>query len=434
MIQGEAWYMIRQLLREGVSVSGIARRTGHDRKTIRKIRDAAGHPSGQERRKRGSKLDPYKPYLRRRAAAGVLNAVKLLGELRRQGYPGGITVLREFLHDLRPAIPIVTERFETPPGHQAQVDWAACGRIWHRDRLRTLSSFTMTLGYSRRQYLEFTVSQDMETFQRCHIKAFCYFGGVPREILYDNLKTAVNRRGAEGQVLWNSRFMDFADYYGFTPRACRPYRAQTKGKVENGIRYVKGNFLLGLDVTEMALEELNWEGLRWIRETADIRVHGTTHERPIDRWPAEAAALRPLDGRPDYDTSYICHRLVNREGYISYRGSRYSVPPEHAGRTLMVKEDTEGRLRIYSGGRQVVEHLVAEKAGSVITAPGHPEAVRALARAQTGPRRGAGRRNGARPNGHSMLQRNPPWPSWPEVQVRPLAVYDEALGLVPAGA
>jgi hypothetical protein len=111
MIQGEAWYMIRQLLREGVSVSGIARRTGHDRKTIRKIRDAAGHPSGQERRKRGSKLDPYKPYLRRRAAAGVLNAVKLLGELRRQGYPGGITVLREFLHDLRPAIPIVTELF-----------------------------------------------------------------------------------------------------------------------------------------------------------------------------------------------------------------------------------------------------------------------------------------------------------------------------------
>ncbi len=117
---------------------------------------------------------------------------------------------------------------------------------------------------------------------------------------------------------------------------------------------------------------------------------------------------------------------MNREGYISYRGSRYSVSPEHAGRTLMVKEDTEGRLRAYSGGRQVVEHLLAENAGSVITAPGHPEAVRALAR--------AGRRNGAHPNGHSMLQSTPSWPSWPEVQVRPLAVYDEALGLVPAGA
>lgn len=426
MIQGEAWYMIRQLLREGVSVSEIARRTGHDRKTIRKIRDAPGHPAGQERPKKGSKLDPYKPYLKRRAAAGVLNAVKLLGELRRQGYPGGVSVLREFLHDLRPSVPIVTERFETPPGHQAQVDWAACGPIWHRDRLRTLSSFTMTLGYSRRQYLEFTVSQDMETFQRCHIKAFRYFGGVPREILYDNLKAVVTRHGADGQVLWNSRFRDFADYYGFVPRACRPYRAQTKGKVENGIRYVKGNFLIGLDLSEMTLEELNRDGLRWIRETADVRVHGTTHERPIDRWPVEAAALRSLDGRPDYDTSYICHRLVDREGYISYHGSRYSVPPEHAGRTLMVKEDTEGRLRVYSGGRQVVEHLVAERAGSIITAPGHPDAVRALAR--------AGRRNGARRNGHSMLELTTSWPSWPEVQVRPLAVYDEALGLVPAGA
>ena len=297
MIQGEAWYMIRQLLREGVSVSEIARRTGCDRKTIRKIREAASHPARQERRKRASKLDPYKPYLRRRAAAGVLNAVKLLGELRRQGYVGGITVLREFLHDLRPAVPIVTERFETPPGQQAQVDWAVCGRIWHRDRLRTLSSFTMTLGYSRRQYLEFTVSQDMETFQRCHIKGFHYFGGVPSEILYDNLKTAVDRRGADGQVLWNRRFRDFADYYGFTPRACQPYRAQTKGKVENGIRYVKGNFLLGLDVTQMTLEELNWEGLRWQREIADVRVHGTTHERPIDRWPVEAAAL-PSAERP----------------------------------------------------------------------------------------------------------------------------------------
>jgi len=177
------------------------------------------------------------------------------------------------------------------------VDWAVCGRIWHRDRLRTLSSFTMTLGYSRRQYLEFTVSQDMETFQRCHIKGFHYFGGVPSEILYDNLKTAVDRRGADGQVLWNRRFRDFADYYGFTPRACQPYRAQTKGKVENGIRYVKGNFLLGLDVTQMTLEELNWEGLRWQREIADVRVHGTTHERPIDRWPVEAAAL-PSAERP----------------------------------------------------------------------------------------------------------------------------------------
>jgi transposase len=223
-------------------------------------------------------LDPYKPYLRERATGGVLNAVKLLPEVRRHGYPGGVTLIREFLHPLRPAVPVVTERFETEPGQQAQVDWAACGRIWYRDRLRSLSSFTMTLGYSLRQYLGFTVSEDMETFQRCHIDAFRYFCGVPSEILYDNLKTAVDHRGPDGQVVWNKRFRDFADYYGFVPLACQPYRAQTKGKVENGIRYVKGNFLLGLDVAQMTLEELNGEALRWLRETADVRVHGTTHE------------------------------------------------------------------------------------------------------------------------------------------------------------
>lgn len=425
MIQGEGWYMIRELLREGLSVSEIARQAGRDRKTIRKIRDAPGHPPPQVRRKRGSKLDPYKPYLRERATAGVLNAVKLLPEVRRHGYPGGVTLIREFLHPLRPAVPVVTERFETEPGQQAQVDWAACGRIWYRGRLRSLSSFTMTLGYSRRQYLGFTVSEDMETFQRCHIDAFRYFCGVPSEILYDNLKTAVDHRGPDGQVVWNKRFRDFADYYGFVPRACQPYRPQTKGKVENGIRYVKGNFLLGLDVAQMTLEELNGEALRWLRETADVRVHGTTHERPIDRWPAEAAALRSLDGRHDYDTSYVSHRQVNREGYISYRGSRYSVPPEHAGRLLLVKEEADGKLRVYSGQHQVIEHTLAEKPGSVITAPGHAEAVRALAR--------AGRRNGARPDRRRLPQSAPPWPSWPEVQVRPLAVYDEALGLVAVG-
>jgi transposase len=127
-----------------LSISEIARRTGYDPKTIRKIRDDPSHPTPQERRRRGSKLDPYKPYLRERAALGVLNAVKLLEEVRRHSYTGGITLLRLFLHPIRPAVPVVTERFETPPGQQAQVDWASCGRIWHQDRLRPLSAFSTT--------------------------------------------------------------------------------------------------------------------------------------------------------------------------------------------------------------------------------------------------------------------------------------------------
>lgn len=192
--------------------------------------------------------------------------------------------------------------------------------------------------------------------------------------------------------------------------------------METGIRYLGGNFLLGLDVSAMDLEELNRQVLRWLRQTADVRLHGTTHERPIDRWPAEAGALRPLDGRRDYDTSYICHRLVSREGFLCYRGSRYSVPPEHAGRPLLVKEGSDGRLRVYSGQHCVAEHPLAEKAGSVITAPGHAEAVRALAWTK-----------GHNGKGIPITESALAWLSWPEVQVRPLAAYDEALGLAPAG-
>jgi transposase len=195
MIRGEAWYMIRELLRDGVSVSEIARRTGVDRKTIRRIRAQSGHPVPRSRPPRPRLLDPFAPYLRQRAAAGVLNATKLYAEIQRQGYAGGVAQVRRFVHPLRPvAAPLVTERFETPPGHQAQVDWTACGRLWHAGQLRPLSAFVLTLGYSRRQYVEFTVRQDLETFLRCHLHAFQYCGGLPHELLYDNLKTAVDHR------------------------------------------------------------------------------------------------------------------------------------------------------------------------------------------------------------------------------------------------
>ena len=426
MIQGEAWYMIRELLRQRLSMSEIARRTGYDRKTVRKVRDDPGYPTPRERFKRGSKLDPYKPYLRQRAAIGVLNAAKLLQEIRRQGYMGGLTLLRQFVHPLRPSVPIVTQRFETPPGHQAQVDWTSCGRIWNGERLRPLSAFVMTLGYSRRQYVEFTIRQDMETFLRCHVNGFRYFGGAPSEVLYDNLKTAVDHREAEGRVVWNTRLRDLADYYGFVPRACQPYRAQTKGKVETGVRYLKGNFLLGLDVATTTLEGINGGVMAWLRETADVRVHGTTQERPIDRWSAEATALRPLDGRRDYDTSYLCHRLVSREALFSYKGSRYAVPPEHAGQLLLVKEGPDGRLRVFHGQRCVAEHRLADKTGSIVTIPGHAEAVRALTRAK----RPRSQRDLLSHDAHKSTL---PHISWPEVQLRPLAAYDEAVGLVAVG-
>ena len=417
MIRGEAWYMIRELLRDGVAISEIARRTGHDRKTIRRIQAQGGHPAPRRRPPRATQLDPFAAYLRQRAAAGVLNATKLFGEIQRQGYPGGIAQVRRFVRPLRPPhAPIAVERFETPPGFQGQVDWTACGRLWHDGAWRPLSAFVLTLGYSRRQYVEFAVRQDLETFLRCHVHAFRHFDGVTGELLYDNLKTAVDHRRADGSVVWNGRFRDFAEYYGFSPRACQPYRAQTKGKVERGIGYLKGHFLLGLDLSTRTLDELNREVLCWLREVADVRVHGTTRARPIDRWPAEQAALRALDDRPAYDTSYLAHRLVSREGYLAYRGARYGVPPEHAGRLVVVKEGDDRRLRVFVGPQCVAEHPLAVQPGQVVAGPGHAAAIRALRRRRPPPAPAESPAAGPR-----LI--------WPEVEVRPLAAYDAAVGL-----
>jgi hypothetical protein len=242
--------------------------------------------------------------------------------------------------------------------------------------------------------------------------------GVPHELLYDNLKTAVDQRGPDGGISWNGRFRDFADYYGFVPRACRPYRAQTKGKVERGIGYLKGHFLLGLDLTTVTLAALNREVQHWLAETADVRIHGTTHEQPRGRWPAEQAALRPLTGQPDYDTGYLSQRLVSRDGYLAYRGSRYPVPPEHAGRVVLVKEGADDRVRIYAGSVCVSDQPLAASPGQTLTVPGHRAALRALNR--------RGRRPDATGTVLAPLR-------WPDVETRPLSAYDVAIGLTEVG-
>ena len=177
-------------------------------------------------------------------------------------------------------------RFETEPGEQAQVDWGHFGFIEHHGRQRRLYAFVMTLGWSRAMYVEFTTSTDATWWLRCHVHAFHYFGGVPKVVLHDNLKTAVLSRDADGTVHWNPRYLDFADYYGFTPQACRPYRAQTKGKVEAGIRYVRGNFWPGLRFVDLA--DLNRQGRDWLDFTAN-RAH-PRHDRRGAVCPAAAGA------------------------------------------------------------------------------------------------------------------------------------------------
>ena len=348
-------------------------------------------------------------------AEGVFNSKKLLDEIRRQGYEGGWSQLRAFVHPYREAREqVATVRFETEPGEQAQVDWAHFGYIEHHGRRRKLYAFVMTLGWSRASYLEFTVSADAAWWLRCHVHAFRYFGGVPRQVLHDNLKTAVLDREADGRIVWNVRYMDFADYYGFSPRACRPYRAQTKGKVESGVRYVRGNFWPGLKFVDLA--DLNRQARDWLDQTANLRVHGTTGEVPFDRLPLEH--LLPLDGKPDYDTSLIAFRRSTKDCFVSYDGNYYSVPADYARKTLQVKETEQGQLIVLDvDDEEIARHHLAEGRNLRVAVSTHYAHLRCTSR----PARRRGAVQVPAPHSEAFL------PAAPEVETRPLVWYEQIL-------
>jgi transposase len=410
--------MIKELHRRGLAISEIARISGHDRKTIRAILNGPVSPPRLKRRPRAKKLEPFVAYLERRIEEGVVNCNKLLDEIRRQGYQGGKSLVKSFVQPYRGARrQEATVRFETLPGEQAQVDWGHFGFIEHHGRRRRLYGFVMTLGWSRVSYLEFTISADAAWWLRCHVHAFRYFGGAPRVVLHDNVKTVVLDRDADGIIRWNPRYLDFANYYGFAPRACRPYRAQTKGKVESGIRYVRGNFWPGLRFVDLA--DLNRQALDWLDFTANVRVHGTTGEVPFDRLPLEH--LQSLVGKPDYDTSLIAFRRATKDCFVSYNGNYYSVPSEYARKTLKVKETEEGQLIVLNPqDQEIARHRLRDGQNQRIAVAAHYENI--------GSRSEPVRRPTAIqvlcPEGLASL------PPAPQVEARPLCWYDQVLEAV----
>jgi transposase len=420
MLDVEERFMIRVLHRKGLSISEIARRTGRDRKTVRKAISGPVMAQAKPRQVRVRKIDPYVPYLLERIGVGVLNAHKLYQEIRGLGYPGKETQVRIFVQPHRERQRSqATVRFETKPGQQAQVDWGHFGHILHHGKRRRLYCFLMTLGWSRAMYLEFTVSMDIAWWLRCHVHAFHYLGGVTKEILHDNLKTAVISHSRNEAVRWTPRYLDLADYYGFTPRACRPYRAQTKGKVESGVRYVRGNFWPGLRYTDLA--DLNDQGLSWLNRVANVRIHGTTGVVPFDRLPDER--LIPIHNKPDYDTSLVAHRRCSRDCLISFEGSLYSVPAQYATQQVMVKVSENDELSVLNQQGEVIacHHLAIGTNQRVIVAEhyadlhpgtrrrGRPEAVQ-ISTADLAPI---------------------PWPDAPTVEARPLGVYQDLVEVGP---
>src|ERR1700756_3168619 len=246
MIQLGDLMVILDLHRQGLSISAIARRTARDPKTIRKYIARGLEPPAYGPRQAGrpGKLTPYLEYLRERIAAfPELTAVRLTRELRERGYNGAYTAVKRFAAAIRPdnAPKPFEVRFETPAGQQAQVDFARFVAIFadERDVTRIIWLFSMVLGHSRFIFARFVMHQDLQTLLRCHMQAFAAIGGVPIEILYDRMKTAVTGEDGDGHIVYNRSLLALAQHYGFHPRACRPYRAKTKGKVERPFSYIR---------------------------------------------------------------------------------------------------------------------------------------------------------------------------------------------------
>jgi len=408
----DGWEEIRRLRDAGQSISEIARATGFDRKTVRScLRKAQWTPY---RRQPGGPtlLAGHIDWLAARAPQVHYSARILFQELRdSRGYGGSYDTVRDAVRPLRAeaAVGSLTQRrFETGPGEQAQVDWGQV-RVPFADGVAEVHVFVMTLGYSRRCYAEGFQSERLGYLLAAHEHAFAHFGGHCAQLLYDRMRTVVLGTEA-GQPRWNATFEAFARHWGFEPRLCRPYRAQTKGKVESGVKYVKRNFIPGRVFRD--LEDFNEQLQQWLAGVADLRVHGTTHQRPIDRFGEEAAALVATTGQASFLQAMVRDRVVAEDWLVSIDGNRYSVPWRLIGKTVQVTR-CGGSWQIRYRGEPVAEHPVLAGRHQLSVLPEHgPGAVARNCRTRF-----------ARPAPGTA----PAGPPTEAVEVRDLAVYEQML-------
>jgi transposase len=366
MLRKEDLAVVKSLRRRGVFLKDIAAELGVHPKTVSR---ALARKSEARRKPVEGKLEPYKPKIDRMLKEGVWNAKVILREIQAEGYNGGYTMLRQYIQPKREQRPArATVRYETEPGEQLQSDWGelvveVCGQA------TKVHFMVNTLGYSRRFHFWCSDSEDAEHTYEGLIRSFEYFGGVTEEVLVDNQKSTVLEHPRNGKPYFNERFVDLAGHYGFTPRACKPYRARTKGKDERMVGYVKGNFFVRYRSFE-SWAHLNQLAEHWLAEEADQRLHGTVKEVVAERFERERPLLKPLP-KLRYDTSYFEFRRVAYDSYIDVRSNRYSVPAELVGQRVAVRIGLDGTLRVYQAETLVATHLLRSRQQGWSTVPAH---------------------------------------------------------------
>jgi len=360
MISVTMWAEIRRLHTvEKLSKRAIAERLGIHRNTVTRAL-GSDEPLKYHRESRGSILDPYQPKIHALLAENPkLSSVRIFEIIKGEGYPGKITILRDFVRKVRPQYkpPPVYIRMEYEPGQYSQVDWGEMPEpvLW-QGHWCPVNAFVMVLCYSRLLYLEFSLSTQLSDFLRCHQNGLRFFGAVPNSCVYDNLSSVVKRRRGTDITL-NATFQHFAGYYCFQVHPCWPGAAHQKGAVERPIDYVKQNFWAGRYFTDF--DDLIHQGQGWLNETANVRVHRITRQRPVDRFEQERAHLLPLPAEP-FDTDWVLYPKVSKDCVVRVDTNDYSVPWQVAQRHLHepLEVRVDGRwVRIVDDGEEVARHL-----------------------------------------------------------------------------
>jgi transposase len=372
MITQEIRAEIRRLvLRDGWKVETVARRFGVHHSVVRRmIRDDASLDG--RRAPKGSLIDPHREFLVSRLGEHPeLTSTRLLLELRDRGYAGGVSVVRRYVAKIRaPRQRKAYLRVETDPGEQAQVDWGSFGQIRIGATQRPLSAFAMVLSWSRMLFIDFSLDQQADTFLRMHQRAFAAFGGIPKKLLYDNLKTVVLHH-VGSTVQFNPAFLAFAGHYLFEPVAAPVRYPQAKGRVEGAIRYIRHAFFYGRQFRD--IDDLRAQAALWCQEVANQRLHATTRERPAERLLVERTRLRALPEHP-FDAERIVVAIVSKEARVVLDTNAYSVPHQLVGQTVHVRAN-DSRVRVIHDGAVVAEHRRSWERRRAIEDPAHVQAM-----------------------------------------------------------
>jgi len=366
---------------KGLKASQIAQDLSLNPKTVEKwIAQASFQP--RKSSKRSSKLDSFKGQIVAMLERHPYSAQQILQQLQPQGYAGGYSILKEFVRLVRPARKPAFLMLEFAPGEAAQVDWGQYGSVQVGSTRRRLSFFVMVLCYSRMIYVEFTLSEAMDQFLTCHRHAFEFFGCVPQKVIIDNLKVGVARHPSGEKAQFNPHYSDFAARYGFQPVACNVGKGNEKGRVENGVGYVKKNFLNGLQI--LSFQSVNPAAVQWRDTVANVRIHGETHQKPLELFEKEKPLLKPLPVMP-YDCGVIKQTDSNRCCRVPFQANRYSVPYLYASQQLTLKIYPD-QLLFFHNEKLIATHVRSYDRRQNVANPDHTKellAQRKQARDQT---------------------------------------------------